>query len=237
MRSTSRKCRPTGPITPLGFLKQRFYFLDFAGQLIELGSEFRKGELMALYGTRMGCSTSAGRSGKRSRDQARRAARVRARRLFAEGRAAGAYPGLLEAAAVRPQAQGARARRAPRRPRRAGAPLRQCGDRRRAQGRARPSAASASARFKSGEVGGYIYPTLEAITEPAEEPAPVDSRRHHPRLPRNVELAGQARSRRICCCAGSPRRCSAARCASARMAGSSARRARARPRCRTSCAS
>src|SRR4051812_8319831 len=45
---------PDCPITPLGFFKQKFLFLDFAGQLIELGSEFRKGELMALFGTRMG---------------------------------------------------------------------------------------------------------------------------------------------------------------------------------------
>lgn len=42
------------PIAALGFLKQKFYFLDFDCQLIELGSEFRKGELMALFGTRMG---------------------------------------------------------------------------------------------------------------------------------------------------------------------------------------
>jgi hypothetical protein len=42
------------PIQPLGFLAQKFYFLDFAGQLIQLGSEFRKGELMALFGLRMG---------------------------------------------------------------------------------------------------------------------------------------------------------------------------------------
>lgn len=41
------------PVQPLGFLQQKFFFLDFAGQLIALGSEFRKGELMALFGTRM----------------------------------------------------------------------------------------------------------------------------------------------------------------------------------------
>jgi hypothetical protein len=42
------------PVAPLGFLKQKLFFLDFAGQLIELGTEFRKGELMQLFGTRMG---------------------------------------------------------------------------------------------------------------------------------------------------------------------------------------
>jgi len=40
------------PIEPLGFLKQRTYFLDHAKQLIELGTEMRKGEVMALFGTR-----------------------------------------------------------------------------------------------------------------------------------------------------------------------------------------
>lgn len=45
---------PDCPVQPLGLLGQKFYFLDFAGQLIALGSEFRKGELMALFGTRMG---------------------------------------------------------------------------------------------------------------------------------------------------------------------------------------
>lgn len=40
------------PVQPLGFLSQRNYFLDFAGQLIELGTEFRKGEVMMLFGTR-----------------------------------------------------------------------------------------------------------------------------------------------------------------------------------------
>lgn len=44
---------PDCPIQALGFLKQKFYFLDVAGQLIELGSEFRKGELIALFGPRI----------------------------------------------------------------------------------------------------------------------------------------------------------------------------------------
>lgn len=39
------------PVTALGHLKQRYFFLDFAGQLIELGSEFRKGEIFGLFGT------------------------------------------------------------------------------------------------------------------------------------------------------------------------------------------
>jgi hypothetical protein len=41
------------PVTPLGVNKQKMLYLDFMGQLIELGTECRKGELMALYGTRM----------------------------------------------------------------------------------------------------------------------------------------------------------------------------------------
>jgi hypothetical protein len=42
------------PIQALGFLKQKFYFLDVAGQLIELNSEMRKGEIIALFGTQVG---------------------------------------------------------------------------------------------------------------------------------------------------------------------------------------
>lgn len=45
---------PDCPVTPLGHLKKSTFFLDFAGQLIELGSEFRKGEIMLLFGHRMG---------------------------------------------------------------------------------------------------------------------------------------------------------------------------------------
>lgn len=41
------------PVKPLGVQKQKTFFLDAAGQLIELGTEFRKGELMALFGVRM----------------------------------------------------------------------------------------------------------------------------------------------------------------------------------------
>lgn len=41
------------PITPLGFLKKTNFFLDFAGQLIDYGSEFRKGEIMMLFGPKM----------------------------------------------------------------------------------------------------------------------------------------------------------------------------------------
>jgi hypothetical protein len=42
------------PVQPLGFLLQKQYFLDWAGQLIELDTRFQKGELMALFGTQIG---------------------------------------------------------------------------------------------------------------------------------------------------------------------------------------
>ncbi|HEX8400503.1 MAG TPA: hypothetical protein VF628_02240 [Allosphingosinicella sp.] len=41
------------PVQPLGFLKQKNYFLDWKGQLIDLGTEFRKGEVMQLFGLKM----------------------------------------------------------------------------------------------------------------------------------------------------------------------------------------
>lgn len=38
------------PVTPLGHLGEKLYFLDYAGQLRVLGTEMRKGELMLLFG-------------------------------------------------------------------------------------------------------------------------------------------------------------------------------------------
>jgi hypothetical protein len=65
MRSTSRKCPATGP-SRRSAVQADLLFLDFMGQLIDLGSEFRKGELMALFGTRMGWLEASGRNGRRS---------------------------------------------------------------------------------------------------------------------------------------------------------------------------
>lgn len=42
------------PVTPLGHLQDKIYFLDYRGQIRTLGSEMRKGELMLLFGTGMG---------------------------------------------------------------------------------------------------------------------------------------------------------------------------------------
>lgn len=42
------------PVQPLGHLQKSNYFLDWAGQLIELDSRFQKGELMMLFGTQIG---------------------------------------------------------------------------------------------------------------------------------------------------------------------------------------
>ncbi|WP_454888671.1 hypothetical protein [Sphingobium indicum] len=41
------------PVQPLGHLSDKLYFLDYRGQLRTMGSEFRKGELMLLFGTEM----------------------------------------------------------------------------------------------------------------------------------------------------------------------------------------
>lgn len=42
------------PVQPLGHRLQQYFFLDYRGQLIQLGTELRKGEIMSLFGTRMG---------------------------------------------------------------------------------------------------------------------------------------------------------------------------------------
>ncbi len=42
------------PVTPLGHKGQINFFLDYRGQLIPLGTDFRKGEVMQLFGNRMG---------------------------------------------------------------------------------------------------------------------------------------------------------------------------------------
>ncbi len=42
------------PVTPLGVHGANNHLLDYRGQLITLGSEFRKGEVMQLFGERMG---------------------------------------------------------------------------------------------------------------------------------------------------------------------------------------
>jgi Predicted ATPase len=44
---------PDCPVQPLGHLSDKLYFLDYRGQLRTMGSEFRKGELMLLFGTEM----------------------------------------------------------------------------------------------------------------------------------------------------------------------------------------
>lgn len=42
---------PDCPVQPLGHLDKDLFFLDYRGQLRTMGSEFRKGELMLLFGT------------------------------------------------------------------------------------------------------------------------------------------------------------------------------------------
>jgi hypothetical protein len=184
---------PDCPITPLGFLKQKFYFLDFAGQLIELGSEFRKGELMALFGTRMGWLEASGRSGKRSARAARGKPIVRARRLFAKAGAAGADHGLFQARAVRPQGQGARARRASRRH---GELVCIAATRCWSAGARASRSRAAKARSSSpGLVGGYVYPTLDALPRPADEAATRRRRQANPRHARKLELEARRHCR------------------------------------------
>lgn len=61
---------PTCPVQPLGFYGQRNFFLDFANQLIELGTEFRKGECMMLFGTRMRWLEKRWPTGKMVKDKA-----------------------------------------------------------------------------------------------------------------------------------------------------------------------
>jgi hypothetical protein len=159
---------PDCPITPLGFLKQKFYFLDFAGQLIELGSEFRKGELMALFGTRMGWLDVQWPQWKKVGEK--------------DGRPIFEQDGFSQKVAQQGLIMACSKRRLfdpKRRVRGRGAHLGDdgelvlhCGDavlvggRKGVKGRA-----IAPAWFKSGEVGRYIYPTFEAIARPHDVPA------------------------------------------------------------------
>jgi hypothetical protein len=163
---------PDCPVQPLGFLAQKFYFLDFAGQLIALGSEFRKGELMALFGTRMGfldgfwpqwkkIETKKGAPPEFEKDG------------FSQK---DAQQGLIMACSKRGlfdptgKVRGRGAHKGDH-----GELVLHCGDavlvggRKGVKGRVKDAAS-----FKPGLVGAYVYPTLPALPRPADEAASKD---------------------------------------------------------------
>lgn len=170
------------PVTALGFMKQKFYFLDFARQLIELGSEFRKGELMALFGTRMGFlekrwpqwkKVGDRKTGENGDDGKPITVPVFEEDGFSQK---DAQRGLILACSKRgifdPRG----------RVRGRGAHLGEdgelvlhCGDsvmvggRKGVRGRVLKSTT-----FRTGLVGRYVYPTMDRISAPAETPATVN---------------------------------------------------------------
>jgi hypothetical protein len=168
---------PECPITPLGFRKQKFYFLDFAGQLIELGSEFRKGELMALFGTRMGFLDEQWPQWKKVGE--RDAGDGTKKGIFEKDGFSqkDAQQGLIMACSkLRPfdpdgKVRGRGAHRGE-----DGELVLHCGDRVIVGGRKGVKGRSlAPTEYKSGRVGSYVYPTLTAIKPPNDEPASIDT--------------------------------------------------------------
>jgi hypothetical protein len=159
------------PITPLGFFKQKFLFLDFAGQLIELGSEFRKGELMALFGTRMGWLEAFWPQWKNVGEKDGEP------KFVLDGFSQKhAQQGLIMACSKR----GLFDRRNKERGRGAhrgddGELVLHCGDAVIVGGRKGVRGRDIrSTSFKSGFVGGYVYPTLPKLARPTDEPAGKD---------------------------------------------------------------
>jgi hypothetical protein len=212
--------------------KKTFYFLDFAGQLIDLGSEFRKGELMALFGTRMGWLDTFWPQWKKvgERDGEPQFEKDGFSQKFAQ-------QGLIMACSKRGlfdpkgKVRGRGAHRGD-----GGELVLHCGDVVLVGGR--KGVKRSRAQVDRGEGGAGRRLRLSDADRRC--PDPTRNRRASPSggksSPCSKHGTGSgARSPRICCCVGCRRRCSAARCASARMAGSSGRQARARRRCSNSC--
>jgi hypothetical protein len=166
------------PVQPLGFLKQKMYFLDVAGQLIELGTEMRKGELIALFGTRAAWLDAKWPQWKKVGE-----------RTGPDGETVPIFEpdtekGFNQAKAQRGLILACHKRRLfdPKgKVRGRGAHLGDdgelvlhCGDhiivggRKGVRGRLLKTAS-----FKPGLVGSHVYPTAPAIAPPAEAPAPI----------------------------------------------------------------
>jgi hypothetical protein len=170
------------PVTPLGFMKQKFYFLDFAGQLIELGSEFRKGELMALFGTRMGWLEKKWpqykKVGDRKTGETDDAGKPVTVPIFEEDGFSQklAQQGLIMACSKadifdpRNKVRGRGAHRG-----RGGELILHCGNELLVGGRKGTRGQPIKSQwYRSGPYGGYIYPTAEALPHPDDRPAEVN---------------------------------------------------------------
>jgi hypothetical protein len=168
---------PECPIEPLGFLKQKFFFLDFAGQLIELGSEFRKGELMALFGTRMAWLEDQWPQWKKVAEKGADGKPVMEKDGFSQKLA---QQGLIMACSKRrlfdpkSKVRGRGAHRGD-----DGELVMHCGDAVLVGGRKGVrDRRKGSGAFRPGLVGGYVYPTLPALPRPAETSAAIDVAEH-----------------------------------------------------------
>jgi energy-coupling factor transporter ATP-binding protein EcfA2 len=160
------------PVQPLGLLGQKFYFLDFAGQLIQLGSEFRKGELMALFGTRMRWLEDFFPQWKRAPNNA----------VDDDGRPVFFKDGFSQKVAQQSlimacskrglfdpkgRVRGRGAHKGDN-----GELVMHCGNVVLVGGRKGvKNRDKGSGEYRTGLVGGYVYPTLTALPRPADEPA------------------------------------------------------------------
>lgn len=161
---------PDCPVQALGFLGQKNFFLDWAGQLIPLGTEFRKGEVMQLFGTRLRWLEA---KWPQVRPVVDKKTGEETFKVFGFDQKK-AQEGLIMSCAKRGlfdpkgkvRGRGAHLGEE-------GELVLHCGDRiivggkRGVRGRLLKTAS-----FRPGLVGAYVYPTAPALAPPAEAPAP-----------------------------------------------------------------
>jgi energy-coupling factor transporter ATP-binding protein EcfA2 len=157
------------PVKPLGFLKQKNFFLDFSGQLIELGTEFRKGECMMLFGTKLRWMEARWPTRKEQKNQATGETEW----IITGFDQKEAQKGLIQACAKRGifdptgKVRGRGAHRGD-----DGEIILHCGDQVLIGGRFGTRRNLLKPMWsKSGLIAGYVYPTSPALAHPAEEPA------------------------------------------------------------------
>jgi hypothetical protein len=197
MRSTSRSC-PATARSRRSASQAEILLPRLRGQLIELGSEFRKGELMALFGTRMGWLDTFWPQWKKVGERGERP--MFEKDGFSQKGAAGADHGLLEARLFDPKGK-VRGRGAHRGD--DGELVLHCGDAVLVGGRkgVKGDRALKSAWFKSGAGRRLRLSDAAGAPRPDEEPASVASAGKSSPASKRGTGSG-ARSPRICCCAG-----------------------------------
>lgn len=157
------------PVTALGQRQGRNFFLDYGGQLVDIGPEFRKGEVMQLFGTKIGWLVAQYPEWKypRSKDEA----------PFIDGfHQKEAQQALVFACAQRGlfnptgKIRGRGAHDGP-----AGEIILHCGDRLLIGGRRNPSGEVQSPKWqRPGLVFDLVFPQAEKLLPPADVAADVD---------------------------------------------------------------